>query len=60
MTEKEFETLRAEAAMQGHTLERSSPADGPVSYRVARWGMTRELPNDDAVRAFVRQIGGKT
>jgi len=57
--DKEFSTLRAQAALRGHGLHRSSPQDGPVIYWVTRWGVTRDLPNIDAVRAFIRQIGCK-
>ena len=58
-TEKDFSTLRAMAAMRGHQLHRSNPADGPLTYWATRWGVTRELPTIEDVRAFVRQIGGE-
>lgn len=56
--DKEFFTLRAAAALRGHALHRSDPADGPVKYWATRWGVTRDLPTIEDVRAFVRQIGG--
>lgn len=56
--DKEFSTLRARAAMRGHELHRSNPHDGPVRYWVSRWGMARDLQSIEAVRDFVRQIGG--
>lgn len=55
--DKEFATLRAQAALRGHELHRSNPADGPTRYWASRWGMTRELPSIQDVRAFLRQIG---
>lgn len=57
--DKEFSTLRAMAAMRGHQLHRSNPTDGPVAYWATRWGIARELPTIEDVRAFVRQIGGE-
>ena len=56
--DKAFSTLVAQLALQGHTLTRSNPSDGMVSYYVTRWGMVRSLPDLDTVKAFVRQIGG--
>jgi hypothetical protein len=55
--DKEFASLRAHAALRGHELHRSNPADGPTRYWVSRWGLTRELPSIQDVRAFLRQIG---
>ncbi len=56
--DKEFSTLRAEAALRGHALHRSDPADGPVKYWATRWGVARDLQSIEDVRAFVRQIVG--
>ncbi|MDP3424969.1 MAG: hypothetical protein Q8S32_14580 [Burkholderiaceae bacterium] len=55
---KTFNTLAAQLALQGHTLTRSNPKDGRVTYYVSRWGMVRALPDLDAVKAFARQVGG--
>lgn len=55
---KAFATMAAQCALQGHTLTRSNPNDGPVTYYASRWGLVRHLPNLDAVRAFVRMVGG--
>lgn len=55
--DKEFASLRAHAALRGHALHRSNPADGPTRYWVSRWGMTRELTTLQDVRDFLRQIG---
>lgn len=56
--EKQFATLRAQFAMQGHALHRTSPDDGPVSYMAERWGLVRYLPTLDDARRFLAQIGG--
>ena len=56
---KAFSTLRAAFAMKGHTLHRTDPADGPVSYWAERWGHVRHLPTIDAARRFLEQIGGR-
>lgn len=58
-TEKEFTTLQARFALVGHTLTRSNPQDGAVTYYATRWGLVRELPSLDAVLTFLAQIGGK-
>lgn len=56
---KEFSTLRAAFALNGHALHRSDPGDGPVTFWVERWGMVRHLPTIDAARRFLEQIGGR-
>ena len=56
---KAFATLRAELALQGYSLSRSSAADGPVSFYVGRWGMVRELRDLAAVIAFAEQAGAR-
>lgn len=45
---KAFATLRAELALHGYSLSRSSTDDGPL----------RELRDLAAVAAFLKQIGG--
>lgn len=57
--DKAFSTLRAAYAMKGHTLHRTDPADGPVTYRAERWGLVRHLPTIGAARRFLEQIGGR-
>jgi hypothetical protein len=57
--DKAFFTLRAAYAIKGHTLHRTDPADGPVSYWAERWGLVRHLPTIDAARRFLEQIGGR-
>jgi hypothetical protein len=56
-TEKQFSTLRAELARASYALWRTDAADGPVSYFASRWGLVRELPNWEAVRAFAVSVG---
>lgn len=58
-SDKVFSTLRAAFAMEGHTLHRTDPADGPVTYWAERWGLVRHLPTIDAARRFLEQIGGR-
>ena len=58
-TDKTFATLRAEFAMRGHSLHRTDPSDGAVTYWAERWGLVRYLPTIDTVRQFLEQIGGR-
>ena len=55
---KAFATLAARFALTGHTLHRTDPKDGPVSYYAERWGLVRYLPTLDASQRFLVQIGG--
>ena len=55
--DKAFKNMAATLALQGHILTRSNASDGPVTYYATRWGLVRNLPDLDAVKAFVRQIG---
>ena len=57
--DKAFSTLRAAYAFKGHTLHRTDPADGPVTYWAERWGLVRYLPCIDTARRFLEQIGGR-
>lgn len=57
--DKAFSTLRAAFAMKGHTLHRTDPADGPVSYWAERWGLVRHLPTLHDAALFLAQIGGR-
>lgn len=56
--EKQYATLRAQFDFHGHSLHRTSPTDGPVSYYAERWGLVRYLPTLDDARRFLVQIGG--
>ena len=55
---KAFASLAARFARVGHTLTRSNPAAGSGLYYTARWGMSRALPDLQAVAHFLAQIGG--
>ena len=57
-TDKAYTTLRAQFALQGHTLHRTSPTDGAVTYYAQRWGLVRNLHTLDDARRFLAQIGG--
>lgn len=56
---KAFKTLAAGFAQAGHTLHRTDPKDGTVTYWAARWGLVRHLPTIDAARRFLDQVGGR-
>ena len=56
--DKAFDSLAARFALAGHTLTRSSPADGAGMYYAARWGMGRALPDLMAAAHFLAKIGG--
>lgn len=56
--EKDFQTIKALFALRGHELTRTDAADGSVSYFATRWGMARHLPDLDAAKRFLGQIGG--
>lgn len=56
---QDFKTLAAGFAQAGHTLHRTDPKCGTVTYWAARWGLVRYLPTVDAARRFLAQIGGR-
>lgn len=53
ITEKEFHTLRARAALRGFVLHRTEAIDGPVVFFAERQGAIHNLPTIDALRGFV-------
>lgn len=55
---KEFATLQAKFAMLGHQLTRVRNADGTASYYAANWGLSRYLPDLEAVKSFLGRLGG--
>ena len=57
--DKEFYSLRAAFALNGHALHHADPKDGTVTYWAERWGLVRHLPNIDRARQFLVQIGGR-
>lgn len=44
ISDKDFTTLRAEAALMGYRMVRSDPVDGPVVYFLERFGLVQEKP----------------
>ena len=56
--DKAFQNLRAQFALQGHTLRRTESKDGAVSYFATRWGLVRYLPTMEAAQRFLVHIGG--
>lgn len=50
---KAFATLQAKAALKGWQVERMM--DGSVV--IARWTLTRSLPDVAALKQFLRQVG---
>ena len=57
--DKAFNTLRAAYALQGHSLHRTDPTDGPVTYWIERCGLVRYLPTIDTVRQFLDAMGAR-
>ncbi|MEY4712242.1 MAG: hypothetical protein RIS88_1692 [Pseudomonadota bacterium] len=55
ITDKDFATLRAEAALQGYRLVRSDPADGLVVYFLERFGLVQEKTPAHLVEMFSSQ-----
>lgn len=53
ITEKEFHTLRARAAIRGFVLHRTDAADGPVAFFAECLGHVCHLPTIERLRAFV-------
>ena len=47
LADKNFATMRATAALQGLTLYRTDPVDGPVVYFLERFGLVQEKPVAD-------------
>ena len=58
-TDKVFQSMRAAYALHGHTLHRTDPHDGAVTYWAERWGLVRYLHTIDTARRFLEQIGGR-
>ena len=56
---KAFEILRAAFAMRGHTLHRTDPADGQLTYWAERWRLVRHLHTLHDAALFLAQIGGR-
>ncbi len=57
-SDKTFSSLRVQFVLRGHSLHRSHPDDGPVSFWAERWGLVRHLDTLADARDFLTQIGG--
>jgi len=55
---KNFATLRARAALAGFELLELGD-DGRRVFVLSRWNLTRELPDLDAVAAFLDRVQGR-
>lgn len=56
--DKRLATLRARAAMAGITLCALENDSRETVYIVSRWALTRELPDLEAVSAWLEQVTG--
>ena len=57
----EYTRLHAELKQRGHTLGRAWDVHTKQPrYFVSAWGFCKPLPDLDAVRGFLQQVGGKT
>lgn len=57
-TGKRFATLQAQCALAGVSLHQLENDYGETVYIVARWAMTRELANLDAVATWLDRVTG--
>lgn len=57
--DKAFSKLREALALEGQTLHRTDPSDGPSTYCVERWGLVRYLPTLHDAALFLAPIGGR-
>ena len=57
--DKAWETLVAQSALAGHVLYRTDARDGPPTYFVGKWGMTRSFTTLHAVEAFIGLVSGE-
>ena len=56
-TDKQFATMAAQLAINGHTLIRSVQGDRTI-YTCSRWGQSRGFSLWSDVCAFSNQVGG--
>lgn len=54
-SEKQFATLKARAAIQGHTLQKLGSG-----YLLSRWGHVRHFIDLDTAEAMIQRIEGGT
>lgn len=57
--EKKYHILRAEAALQGATLDRIEDERGVENFVLSKWHLTRQLPSLDAVETWLERLGGR-
>ena len=57
-TGKQYATLRARCALAGVVLHQIENDHGKTVYIVSRWALTRELPDLDAVAAWLDCVTG--
>lgn len=55
--DKRFSSLRAMLARHNYELYVLDGGHGTASYLIRRWDRSREVPDTDAVEAFLRQLG---
>jgi len=56
--DKRFATLQARAALAGAMLSRIETDDGSMAYVLTRWALTKQLPDLDAVEAWLARLQG--
>lgn len=56
--EKDFSTLRAEAALTNIVVHRMAGEDGGPSFLVGRWSWSRTCATLDEARALIRRMAG--
>ena len=56
--DKRLATLTAACALAGVTMIASTDDRGRPTYIVSRWALTRELPDLDAVEAWLDRVTG--
>lgn len=55
---KRFATLQAQCALAGVSLHELENDYGDTVFIVARWALTRELPDLDAVASWLNRVTG--
>ena len=56
--DKQYATQQARCALAGVSLHRLENDHGNTVYIVSRWALTRELPDLDAVSAWLDRVTG--
>lgn len=58
ISDQDLKTLQEAFAKQGTALVVVGQKNGTTTFYATRWGLTKELPNLEAVHKFLFQIGG--